>query len=50
MMRGFFIGEDLMRNIKIIVEYDGTDFIGWQRQATGRSVQAEIESVSSDSY
>jgi len=34
-----------MRNIKIDIEYDGTDFIGWQRQATGRSVQAEIETV-----
>ncbi len=32
-----------MRNIKIIIEYDGTDFIGWQRQAKGRSVQALIE-------
>jgi len=45
MKRGFFIGEETMRNIKIIVEYDGTDFVGWQRQAAGRSVQAEIESV-----
>ena len=34
-----------MRNIKIIIEYDGTDFVGWQRQAAGRSVQAEIEAV-----
>ena len=34
-----------MRNIKLKIEYDGTDFVGWQRQATGRSVQAEIESV-----
>ncbi|MDE3057594.1 MAG: tRNA pseudouridine(38-40) synthase TruA [Bacteroidota bacterium] len=32
-----------MRNIKITVEYDGTDFIGWQRQASGRSVQTAIE-------
>lgn len=32
-----------MRNIKLIIEYDGTDFIGWQRQAKGRSVQATIE-------
>lgn len=34
-----------MRNIKILLEYDGTDFVGWQRQAVGRSVQEEIESV-----
>lgn len=45
MKRGFFIGEANMRNIKIVLEYDGTDFVGWQRQANGRSVQEEIENV-----
>ncbi|HTY11153.1 MAG TPA: tRNA pseudouridine(38-40) synthase TruA [Bacteroidota bacterium] len=34
-----------MRNIKVVLEYDGTDFVGWQRQANGRSVQEEIETV-----
>ncbi|MGA7159579.1 MAG: tRNA pseudouridine(38-40) synthase TruA [Bacteroidota bacterium] len=34
-----------MRNIKIIVEYDGTDFVGWQRQANGRSVQEDLETI-----
>jgi tRNA pseudouridine38-40 synthase len=34
-----------MRNIKIVIEYDGTDFVGWQRQANGRSVQEEIETI-----
>ncbi|HTR81643.1 MAG TPA: tRNA pseudouridine(38-40) synthase TruA [Bacteroidota bacterium] len=34
-----------MRNIKIVIEYDGSDFVGWQRQAAGRSVQEEIETV-----
>jgi tRNA pseudouridine38-40 synthase len=34
-----------MRNIKIVIEYDGTDFVGWQRQANGRSVQEELETV-----
>ncbi len=34
-----------MRNIKLRIEYDGTDFVGWQRQAIGRSVQGDIESV-----
>jgi tRNA pseudouridine38-40 synthase len=28
---------------KMVVEYDGTDFAGWQRQANGPSVQASIE-------
>lgn len=32
-----------MRNIKLMVEYDGTDFVGWQIQAHGRTVQEEIE-------
>jgi tRNA pseudouridine38-40 synthase len=32
-----------MRNLKLTIEYDGTDFVGWQIQENGRSVQAEIE-------
>lgn len=32
-----------MRNIKLTVEYDGTDFVGWQRQKNDRSVQGELE-------
>jgi tRNA pseudouridine38-40 synthase len=34
-----------MRNIKLVVEYDGTDFVGWQSQLNGRSVQDEISKV-----
>jgi len=32
-----------MRTLKITLSYDGADFVGWQRQANGRSVQAELE-------
>src|SRR5215212_6761806 len=32
-----------MPRYKLIIEYDGTPFAGWQRQANGRSVQQVIE-------
>ncbi len=32
-----------MRNIKLILEYDGTEFCGWQRQRSERTVQEEVE-------
>jgi tRNA pseudouridine38-40 synthase len=35
----------MRRNIKIVLEYDGTDFVGWQRQPNGRTVQEEIENA-----
>ena len=28
-----------------LLHYDGTEFVGWQRQAVGRSVQGEVERV-----
>lgn len=34
-----------MRNIKLVLEYDGTDFVGWQRQPNDRSIQGEVEKV-----
>lgn len=34
-----------MRNIKMILEYDGTNYVGWQRQENGRSIQGEVERV-----
>ncbi len=32
-----------MRNIKLIIEYDGTNFFGWQYQPDKRTVQGELE-------
>src|SRR5215207_2269574 len=33
----------MMPRYKLIIEYDGGPFVGWQRQANGRSVQQAIE-------
>lgn len=33
------------RNLKLIIEYDGTGYCGWQRQPNGRSIQQEIEAA-----
>src|SRR5580765_5845942 len=32
-----------MRNMKLLIEYDGTNYAGWQRQENARTVQGEIE-------
>lgn len=32
-----------MRNIKLILEYDGTNFRGWQKQVKDRTVQGTLE-------
>ena len=34
-----------MPNLKLTLSYDGTDYVGWQRQATGRSVQGVLEAA-----
>jgi tRNA pseudouridine38-40 synthase len=34
-----------MSTFKITVAYDGTDYVGWQRQANGLSIQAVIENA-----
>ena len=32
-----------MRNIRLLIAYDGADFHGWQRQPHARSIQEELE-------
>jgi tRNA pseudouridine38-40 synthase len=34
-----------MKTIRLTVEYDGTDFVGWQLQLNGRSVQEVLEAA-----
>jgi tRNA pseudouridine38-40 synthase len=32
-----------MRNLKITLQYDGTNYVGWQRQESGTSIQGLLE-------
>ena len=32
-----------MPKYKIIVEYDGTNFVGWQQQENGQSIQSALQ-------
>ncbi len=34
-----------MRNVKLTVAYEGTLFVGWQRQAEGTSIQGLLEAI-----
>lgn len=34
-----------MKNIKLIIEYDGTNYSGWQKQKNAKTIQGEIESI-----
>ena len=33
----------MIKRIKLIIEYDGSDYVGWQNQKNGKSIQGEIE-------
>ena len=35
----------MSRSFLALIHFDGTEFLGWQRQATGRTVQGEVERV-----
>lgn len=35
----------MIKNFKLIIEYDGTRYHGWQRQKDDRTIQAEIEAA-----
>lgn len=37
-----------MRNIKLVIEYDGKDFNGWQKQPNKLNIQGEIERAIQD--
>ncbi len=32
-----------MRNIKLVVAYDGTDYLGWQKTKEGPSIEADVQ-------
>jgi tRNA pseudouridine38-40 synthase len=32
-----------MRNIKLVLSYDGTNFLGWQKTASGPSIEQALE-------
>ena len=34
-----------MRNIKITIEYDGTNYSGWQRQENALTIQEVLETA-----
>lgn len=39
-----------MNSYALLIEYDGTDYVGWQRQSNGPSVQALIEDAATKTF
>ena len=39
-----------MKNVKIVYQYDGSKFDGFQRQKKGKTVQGEIEKILLQSF
>ena len=39
-----------MIRIKILIEYNGEDYVGWQIQRDGKSIQSEIEKSLEEIY
>ena len=39
-----------MSRLRMLIEYDGTDYVGWQRQSNGVSVQQSVEEALSIAY
>lgn len=35
----------MVKNFKLVIEYDGTGFFGWQKQKNKKTIQGEIEKV-----
>ena len=40
-----YVGRHGRRPVLAVVHYDGGQFVGWQRQPRGRTVQAEFEAA-----
>lgn len=40
----------MTRTIRFVVEYDGTNYVGWQRQQNGPSVQGQLEAAATNLF
>ena len=40
----------MIKRIKLIIEYDGSNYVGWQNQKNGKSIQGEIEKALSELF